>query len=35
MLGVSCVLATLLSWSAVPLFLFYFARHIDVWTSNG
>ena len=30
-----CVIATLVSWSVVPLLLFYFARHVDVWTSNG
>lgn len=29
------MLATLASWSAVPLFIFYFAGKIDAWTSNG
>lgn len=33
--GIACVLATLASWSAVPLFIFYFAGRIDAWTSNG
>ena len=29
------VAMTLIGWSSVPLFLRYFAQHIDVWTSNG
>jgi drug/metabolite transporter (DMT)-like permease len=33
--GTLTVVLTLLSWSAVPLFLRYFADSIDVWTSNG
>lgn len=33
--GTLCVIATLICWSVVPLFLFHFAEYIDVWTSNG
>lgn len=33
--GLITVLLTLAGWSAVPLFLRYFADHIDAWTSNG
>ncbi len=29
------VTLTLVGWSSVPLFLRYFADHIDAWTSNG
>ncbi len=29
------LLMTLVGWSSVPLFLEYFSRDIDVWTSNG
>ncbi len=33
--GTIAVAFTLAGWSAVPLFLRYFADSIDVWTSNG
>lgn len=33
--GVVAVLLTLVGWSSVPLFLKFFAAHIDAWTSNG
>lgn len=33
--GVIAVSLTLIGWSAVPLFLRYFANEIDAWTSNG
>lgn len=35
LLGVACVLFTLLGWSSVPLFLKHFSHDIDAWTSNG
>jgi len=35
LLGLSCVLFTLLGWSSVPLFLKHFSHDIDAWTSNG
>jgi drug/metabolite transporter (DMT)-like permease len=35
LLGVGCVLFTLLGWSSVPLFLKHFSHDIDAWTSNG
>lgn len=35
MTGVLLVVFTLLGWASVPLFLKFFASHIDVWTSNG
>lgn len=35
MLGTVMVVMTLVGWSSVPLFLKYFADHIDAWTSNG
>lgn len=34
-MGVVMVVMTLVGWSSVPLFLKYFADHIDAWTSNG
>lgn len=34
-LGLTYVLITLVCWSSVPLFLKYFAGHIDGWTANG
>ncbi len=34
-LGIAMVVMTLVGWSSVPLFLRFFAQHIDVWTSNG
>jgi hypothetical protein len=34
-MGALTVVITLLGWSSVPLFLRYFADHIDFWTSNG
>jgi len=33
--GALVVTLTLVGWSSVPLFLRYFADHIDAWTSNG
>lgn len=33
--GVITILMTLVGWSSIPLFLRYFADHIDPWTSNG
>ena len=33
--GALTVTLTLVGWSSVPLFLRYFADHIDAWTSNG
>ncbi|MEK6677268.1 MAG: DMT family transporter [Planctomycetota bacterium] len=33
--GVIFVTLTLIAWSSVPLFLKYFASHIDAWTANG
>lgn len=33
--GVVTVLLTLAGWSVTPLFIRYFADHIDAWTSNG
>jgi drug/metabolite transporter (DMT)-like permease len=29
------IVATLLGWSSIPLFIKYFSHQIDVWTSNG
>lgn len=34
-IGVLTVTLTLIGWSSVPLFLYYFADSIDAWTSNG
>ncbi|MDQ7013332.1 MAG: DMT family transporter [Planctomycetota bacterium] len=34
-LGVVCVLAALIGWSSIPLFLRYLSHVIDPWTSNG
>lgn len=34
-LGVVCVLAALIGWSSIPLFLKHFSHLIDPWTSNG
>lgn len=34
-LGVMCVLAALVGWSSIPLFLKHFSHSIDPWTSNG
>ncbi|MFG0260502.1 MAG: DMT family transporter [Phycisphaerales bacterium JB041] len=34
-LGVVCVLAALIGWSSIPLFLKHFSHSIDPWTSNG
>ena len=34
-LGVVCVLAALVGWSSIPLFLKHFSHSIDPWTSNG
>lgn len=33
--GVVCVLAALIGWSSIPLFLKHFSHLIDPWTSNG
>lgn len=33
--GTLTVILTLVGWSSIPLFLFYFASEIDAWTSNG
>ena len=33
--GIVTVVLTLLFWTSIPLFLKYFADHIDAWTSNG
>ncbi len=33
--GVLTVALTLAGWSITPLFIKYFAEHIDAWTSNG
>lgn len=33
--GAITVLLTLAGWSVTPLFIRYFADHIDAWTSNG
>jgi len=33
--GVGLVTLTLVGWSSIPLFLRYFAPHIDGWTANG
>jgi len=33
--GALTVTLTLVGWSSVPLFLFYFSHQIDAWTSNG
>ncbi len=33
--GVLTVVLTLAGWSVTPLFIKYFADHIDAWTSNG
>lgn len=33
--GIATLLLTLLAWSATPLFLVHFSKHIDAWTSNG
>jgi drug/metabolite transporter (DMT)-like permease len=35
MMGIVTVLATLIGWSSVPLFIVHFSRSIDAWTSNG
>lgn len=35
LVGVACVLFTLLGWSSVPLFLKHFSHSVDAWTSNG
>lgn len=34
-LGVVCVLAALVGWSSIPLFLKHLSHVIDPWTSNG
>jgi len=34
-MGILTIVMTLVGWSSIPLFLRYFADHIDVWTSNG
>jgi drug/metabolite transporter (DMT)-like permease len=33
--GVSAVVLSLIGWTTIPLFLHFFARDIDAWTSNG
>ncbi len=33
--GALTVTLTLVGWSSIPLFLFYFSHQIDAWTSNG
>ena len=33
--GVITIILTLASWTSIPLFLRYFAQHIDGWTANG
>lgn len=33
--GFALIVATLLCWSSVPLFLKYFTQYIDAWTTNG
>jgi len=34
-LGIATILLTLAGWTSIPLFLTYFAKHIDPWTANG
>ncbi|MFG0326031.1 MAG: DMT family transporter, partial [Phycisphaerales bacterium JB037] len=34
-LGVVTVLATLVGWCSIPIFLRHFSHSIDPWTSNG
>ncbi len=33
--GITTILLTLACWTSVPLFLNFFAKHIDAWTANG
>ena len=33
--GALTVTLTLVGWSSIPLFLFFFSHQIDAWTSNG
>jgi len=33
--GIACILATLLSWASVFLFLKYLSGQVDPWTANG
>ena len=33
--GTIFIVATLLGWTSIPLFLYHFADLIDPWTSNG
>ena len=33
--GVTAVVLSLIGWTTIPLFLHYFAKDIDAWTSNG
>ncbi len=34
-MGTIAITLNLIGWSSIPLFLKYFADHIDAWTSNG
>ncbi len=33
--GLAAVLLTLLGWTTIPLFLYFFRHDIDAWTANG
>lgn len=35
LVGVLTIVATLASWTSIPLFLKHFTTHIDGWTANG
>lgn len=35
LVGVATIVATLASWTSIPLFLKHFTTHIDGWTANG
>jgi len=34
-LAVPALIATVLSWGSIPLFLKYFTSYLDAWTVNG